>query len=151
MTKEIKREVEEPSYLFATIPEEEAARLREEAEEFLDAEEFIRSLEYEDWMEAFTDAPDGEPMSEAEYEALAEAIRKVWEEAHQAGEEFPEDYAERRELADILISSPAWGGTTNPKELALHHEAEELKDLVRMIDEAEDEYYDDLDKGFDNE
>lgn len=120
--EEEEEEEEEPSYLFATIPAEDAARLTEEAKGFDDVEAFIQHVGYECWMDDFTDSPEGEPMAEAECDTIDEALREVWEEAHPAKSELPEDYAERRELA-------------------LHYEVEELKDLVKMLDEAENEYY----------
>lgn len=139
--EEDEEDEEEPSYLFATIPAEDAARLTEAAKGFDDVEAFIQHVEYECWMDDFTDSPEGEPMTEAECDAINEALREVWEEAHPAKDELPEDYAERWELANILTSSPAWDGLKNPKELALHCETEELKDLVKMLDKAENEYY----------
>lgn len=138
---EEEEENEEPSYLFATIPAEDAARLTEEAKGFDDVEAFIQHIGYECWMDDFADSPEGEPMAEAECDAIDEALQEVWEEAHSAKSELPEDYAERRELADILTSSPAWDGLQDPKELALSEDTETLKDLVKMLDEAENEYY----------
>lgn len=45
------------------------------------------------------------------------------------------------EMAEILVNSPVWAGIRDPKKLAKMSSKEELKDIYRELDEAEEEYY----------
>lgn len=54
-----------------------AARYRED-----DFRLFEDELGWEDWMEEFTEAEDGEPISEREAEAIHKIVRKAWENVH---------------------------------------------------------------------
>ena len=43
-------------------------------------ERFSAELGWEDWMEDFTDEPEGEPATECESEDIDRVIREAWEE-----------------------------------------------------------------------
>lgn len=85
-------------------------------------------------------------LTEEEEKAVEEmAIEYFAEDTEEEEEEqIPEDYKERIEYAEILVNSPAWDGITDPHDLALRYELKEMKDLFGMMDEAEEEYYEEL-------
>lgn len=43
---------------------------------------FEAELGWEDWMEDFTEAEDGESITEREAEAIHKIVRKAWEKVH---------------------------------------------------------------------
>ena len=47
------------------------------------------------------------------------------------------------EMAEILVSSPAWDGLRNPYKLAKNTPKDILKDYYDMLEVAEEEYYND--------
>lgn len=79
--EEDEEDEEEPSYLFAVIPAEDAARLTAEAKNHNNFNEFCDFVGYENWMDAFSDTSEGEPMTEAECDAIDREFRELWEKA----------------------------------------------------------------------
>lgn len=80
-------------------------------------------------------------LSEDEEKAVEAMAIDYFTEEEEEEETLPEDYAERYELAEILINSPAWDGLKNPHDLATAYQLKELKDAFGSINEAEEEYY----------
>lgn len=84
-------------------------------------------------------------LTEEEEKAVEEmAIDYFADDTEEEEEDLPEDYKERIEYAEILVNSPAWDGITDPHDLALRYELKEMKDLFGMMDEAEEDYYNEL-------
>ena len=49
---------------------------------------FTAELGWEDWMNEYTKAEDGEPASEAECKVIDEILQDIWEEAHPEDDEI---------------------------------------------------------------
>ena len=47
----------------------------------------------------------------------------------------------KKEMVDILTSSPAWDGTKNKKILLKNYTYREIKDIYIELDEAENDYF----------
>ena len=50
--------------------------------------------------------------------------------------------------AKIVTSSPAWDGA-DLETILESYTSQEIEDMYNMLDEAEEEYYDDLDQEYD--
>ena len=49
----------------------------------------------------------------------------------------------KSEIIEILIDSPVWSGTKNKKAL-MKYSKEELQDALNEIEDAENEFYDEM-------
>lgn len=50
----------------------------------------------------------------------------------------------KRELAEMLVNSPAWDGMKSVDDLCKNYSKAELQDAYDMLETAEEEYFDDL-------
>jgi hypothetical protein len=75
-------------YLIGSIDllsENDRNRLVKMAEEYSENEfeRFVAEVGWEDWMEDFTDAADGEPITDCrEIENINDVLKQVWNKAH---------------------------------------------------------------------
>lgn len=61
------------------LAQEDLEREIKEAAKYETAEEYADNSCWEDWMEEFTDAPDGEQPSEDELRVIREVQEEIWE------------------------------------------------------------------------
>lgn len=52
------------------------------AKDYNEVKDFIESVGYQEWMDNYSDADEGEPMSEGEIEEIDEILNEIFNEAH---------------------------------------------------------------------
>ena len=50
----------------------------------------------------------------------------------------------KKEIAKILVDSPAWDGLKDVNALCRNYSKAELQDAYSMLEEAEEDYYNDI-------
>lgn len=74
-------------YMFGSLnflSEKEREKLLDQAKKYSENEYdlFVVELGWEDWMEEFTEAEDGECCSERECEIIEEILKQAWKQTH---------------------------------------------------------------------
>lgn len=125
-------------------------KLIEEAKEYeaYELDSFLAEIGWEDWMNGFTDAKEGDPISEEEGEEINKILKEIFKLAHPAETEKEDNEYTQDELEDALYDfyySCRANGYDDMEECAKYFCEEndhmnindtEISEILKKIDKA---------------